>query len=79
MDEETLYNIKRKTVPFSDSIYGRSPLHKKYVAPPKQYSEVDIINQQHTYKQNYHNPHLKDLMHSATQVLLKLIEKEKGE
>ena len=79
LTEEELYNIKRKTIPFEDSIYGRSPLHKETSSTPKSYSEVEKFQQQQAFKQNYHNPKLKDIMGPATQILLSLMDSEHKE
>lgn len=77
-DEERFQDIKSKTVPFEQSIYGRSPLFReKQTSTSKEYSEVEVFQQQQIYKENYHNPRLKELMGIATEVLLKIMEKEK--
>lgn len=80
MNEQELAEMKRRTVPQHESNIWRNPLNNQPSyrnVQPKQYSEVEIVNQQSQYKQNYHNPFLKDLMQSATQVLLKIMEDEK--
>ena len=79
MTEQELVDIKRKTVSFEDSYIGRSPLYKKTFTPTKSYSEVEKFQQQQAFKQNYHNPRLKDLMGPATQVLLSIMDNEHKE
>ena len=79
MTEQELADIKRKTVPQEESDYYRNPIHHQPTTlhqPHKSYSEVETFEQQQTFKQNYHNPKLKDLMNSATQVLLALMQNE---
>ena len=74
-DEENLYEVKRKTIPFEQSLYGRSPLHKPYISPTKQYSDVEIQQQQAIYKENYLNPRL-SFMKDSLEVLKKLRQLE---
>ena len=67
--EQQLYEIKSKTVPIHESVYGRSPLFKPLSFAPKHYSEVEVFQHQQIYRENYHNPALKELMEAATEVL----------
>lgn len=76
MNEQALAEMKQKTIPKEESIYYKSPLFQSQQPTTKQYSECEIVNQQAQFKQNYHNPKIKELMNDATKVLLDLMEKE---
>ena len=77
--EEQLYDIKHKTVPQHESSTWRSPLNNQqpwYSLAPKQYTELEHIQHQAIFKENYHKkiPFMAD----ALLVLKKIMESEKN-
>lgn len=79
-NEEHLYEIKRKTVPQEQSDTWRNPLNNQtpwYKKESKHYSEVEHLQHQMIYKENYHKPNLAPLMKASLIVLNKILEQEK--
>jgi hypothetical protein len=78
--EEQLYDIKHKTVPQHESSTWRNPLNNQqpwYEKAPKQYTEVEHIQHQLIFKENYHKK--LPFMADALLVLKKIMESEKKE
>lgn len=79
-EEDRLADIKRQTVPQSESDIWRNPLNNQqtwFKKEPKKYSEVEHIQHQLIFKENYHKkiPFMAD----ALLVLKKIMESEKKE
>jgi len=84
VDEESLYNIKRQTVPQHESSTWRNPLNNQqpwYQKQPKHYTEVEHIQHQCIYREAYekskHDSRL-SFMQDSLEVLKKIMEQEKS-
>jgi hypothetical protein len=80
LDEEKLYEIKSKTVPFEQSIYGRSPLFRDIHQPPKEYTDIEAFQHKSIYKEAYEKAKAGDtrlsFMKDSLDVLKKIMEQE---
>lgn len=84
-DEESLYEVKRQTVPQHESSTWRNPLAYNnqqpwYQKEPKHYTELETVQHKLIYKEAYekskHDPKL-SFMKDSLIVLKKIMEQEK--